>query len=337
MQPTECKKQMDRTETDPIREEALDWLLKVESASGDPSLEAALVAWRAQSPKHEKAYRSVDRMWRVSGSLASDKETETVVPMPGGPASETSSVLRLSPRGIAASIAALGIAACLLLAILPAMHVRINADHTTGTAEVRNLTLHDGSALVLDAESAVSLIFDGSHRAVNLLSGQAYFDVVRAAGRPFTVSTEGLIVTVHGTGFAVQAGDDSISVSVAEGKVEVTPTSPNARSVFLRPGDKLRLNRATGAVAMSKVSPSNVAAWRDGQLVANGMTFAEVVDHIARYRRGVVMIPDKRLAKRRITGVFNLAEPTAALRAAANTQRAQVSEITPYLLLVRER
>lgn len=314
----------------------MDWLLKVEDAPNDPTLQVALSVWRMQSPDHEKAYRSVERMWRVSGGLESD-DTATVVAMPGRAASDAPAVRPRSPRRIAASVVALGIAACLLLAILPMVHVQTYADHATGTAETRNLALRDGSAMFLDAESAATVDFDGSRRAVTLLSGQAYFDVVHASGRPFTVSAEGLTVIVHGTAFAVQTGDNGTSVSVEDGRVEVTPTAPKARSVFLTAGDRLLLDRATRTIAMSTVSPSDVAAWRDGQLIADGMTFADLVDHIGRYHRGIVLISDQQLAKRRITGVFNLINPLAALRAAADTQQAQVTEITPYLLLVRPR
>ena len=40
------------------------------------------------------------------------------------------------------------------------------------------------------------------------------------------------------------------------------------------------------------------------------------------------------LAERRITGVFNLDDPVGALRAAAGTQNARVTKVTPYLVIV---
>lgn len=315
---------------DPVREEAIDWLLKVEAAPDDRSLRAGLADWRAQSAAHERAYRSVARMWRVAGSVPSGSMEARI-------ARRTARPRRLSPRRIAAAVAGLGIAACLLLAVAPRALVKLNADHATDTGERRAVALRDGSALFLDAESAVSVDFDSERRAVRLLSGQAYFDVARAAGRPFTVGTDALVVTVRGTGFAVRSEDASLSVTVAEGKVEVTPRAAPGRSVFLGPGDRLRLDRATGAIAMSRVSPKDVASWRDGQLVADGIPFNDLVERIGRYHPGMVLIPDDRLAARRITGVFNLGDPASALRAAADTQSARVTEITPYLLLIRPR
>jgi transmembrane sensor len=333
---------MDNTdaEHDPIREEALDWLLRITEAPQDPSLRSALSAWRAQSHAHDRAFLSVARMWRVSGGLPREAVDVSARPLPRRTRTARNDGARPSGwtrRRTAAGALAAGIAAVLLLTLAPALQHRLAADHATGVGERRTVRLADGSALHLDADSAVAVDFRQSERAVTLLSGRAFFDVARAADRPFTVTADGLVVTVRGTGFAVSAGRDAISVAVAEGKVEAAPKAGDAQHVSLRPGDRLTLSRATGAVALTKVPPADVAAWRDGQLVVDGLTLREVAEQIGRYHRGLILIPDGGLAARRITGVFNLDNPVAALKAAARTQSAEVTELTPYLLLVAPR
>ena len=323
---------------DPVTEEALDWLLRITEAPQDPSLRAALAVWRAQSDAHDRAFRSVARMWRVSGGLPREASDVSARPR------RTTTARTDRPwrsgwtrRRMAAGALAAGIAAIFLLTLAPALQYRLAADHATAIGELRTVMLADGSTLHLDADSAAAVDFKPSERAVTLLSGRAFFDVARVAGQPFTVTADGLVVTVRGTAFAVSAGRETLSVAVAEGKVEVTPKAGSAERVSLRPGDRLTLSRATGTVAVTKVLPDDVAAWRDGQLVVDGLTLREVAERIGHYHRGLILIPDGGLAARRITGVFNLDNPAAALKAAARTQSAQVTALTPYLLLVTPR
>ena len=54
---------------DPIREEALDWLLRVEAAPDDAAVQSALQAWRRRNPAHERAWQSVAQVWRLAGDL----------------------------------------------------------------------------------------------------------------------------------------------------------------------------------------------------------------------------------------------------------------------------
>ena len=296
-------------EHDPIREEALDWLLKVEAAPDDEDLKSALAAWRGTSEQHERAYRSVARMWRLAGDLAPD---------PARPAPERPQRVARSRRSRPMAVAAAALAACLTIYAAPQILLYMEADHMTGVGELRKVRLEDGSTLHLDAESAVAVSFGPARRSVTLLAGQAYFDVVRTPSRPFQVAANGLSVTVKGTRFAV----------------EVAPSRAR-RSLFrLAPGNRLRMARATGAVTRTEVSPADVASWRDGQLVVDGVPLAEVVERLDRHHRGVIWLHGAALAERRITGVFNLSDPVAALRAAASTQGARVRQLTPYLLVI---
>ena len=64
------------------------------------------------------------------------------------------------------------------------------------------------------------------------------------------------------------------------------------------------------------------------------MPLAELVNQLDRYYPGIILLRDEALAARRVTGLFNLGNPVAALKTAASTQRAEVTEFGPYLLLV---
>jgi transmembrane sensor len=235
----------------------------------------------------------------------------------------------VAPGAVAAALAA-----CLVILLAPTLQLRLDADYRTGIGETREVVLKDGSRIHLDARSAVALDYGPARRTVRLIAGQAFFDVAPVPARPFVVPAEGLTVTVTATGFAVGSGGADTSVAVQLGSVEVAMERPGGGIVRLAPGHRLTLAHATGTVTRSRVPPADVAAWREGRLVVDGMPLAELAARLGRYHRGVIWVRSEGLAERRITGVFNLTDPVAALRAAAATQGAEVMAFTPYLLVV---
>ncbi|MCG8543253.1 MAG: FecR domain-containing protein [Alphaproteobacteria bacterium] len=334
---------------DPIREEAIDWLLKAESAPDDRAVQAALAAWRARREAHERAYRSVARMWRLAGDLPLDAAIQGRGGSPsqfraaaagrGRAAGRTAKAKqrtvarrRLTAGGIAAALVA-----CLLIFAGPSVWLQLRADHVTGVAETRAIQLDDGSTVFLAAESAVAIDFAPSQRTIRLLAGQAYFDVAHDAKRPFMVAADRFVVEVTGTAFAVGRTCEDVSVIVESGSVAVALDGGDAPEVRLKPGDRLAVATTTGNVTRSRVPLTRVAAWRTGQLVVDGVPLADVVEALDRYHRGVIWLPDAGLGARRITGVFSLTDPVAALEAAAGTQNARVMAVTPFLLVVQPR
>ena len=344
-------------EQDPIREAALDWLIGIEAAPDDRALRAAALAWRQEDPAHETAWQSVARTWRLAGNLPPDyaertrdarfPKSSSDPRAPSGRAARTrSGSLRppasgrraVSPlRRVALAATGAALAACLAVFALEPLRLSLEADYTTGVGETRRIVLNDGSAVHLNAESAVAVDYGPARRSVRLLSGQAFFEVASAPERPFTVPADGLSVTVTGTEFAVGRRAAETSVAVQSGTVEVALDASDGEPARLARGDRLSLTRESGDVAISRVDPDEVASWRSGRLSVDGMLLADLVEALDRYHRGVIWLRDAELASRRVTGVFNLQDPVGALTAAAETQDAEVTEVTPYLVIVTAR
>lgn len=334
------------SEHDPILEEAMDWLLRLEAAPHDRAVQEELAAWRGRSAAHDQAYRRVTRMWRLAGDLPSDyAEREDFTgplsrsrPAAGGrPARGSRATKSRFRRPVAVAGFAAVLAACLVLLLHPSLLFRLQADHATGVAETRSIVLDDGSRLQLAAESAIAVGFDGGQRRVTLIAGQAFFDVAHEPERPFTVEAEGLAVTVTGTAFAVGLNRERVSVAVAAGAVEVVSADDGAAAYRLVPGDRLTMASATDDISRARVALADIAAWRRGQMIVAARPLADVIEEIGRYHRGAILLEDAALGERRITGVFSLQNPIAALEAAAGTQGAEVAQFTPYVLVVRPK
>lgn len=302
---------------DDLLAEAVDWRLRIEAAPEDQTLRAALDAWLARSDAHKAAWRDVERLERVAGALPADYAER-----------------RPRPKVGKVAFAAVALAACLAFLFLPTVQLWLASDHRTGTAELRGVTLEDGSVVSLDAESAIAVRYAAGRREVALLSGRAFFDVVPRRDRPFVVLAGDVAVTVVGTAFDVDSSADSLSVAVQSGTVAVALDKGGSPAATLTRGDRLEIDRKSGRFAKSQVAPDDVASWREHRLVVDKATVAQVVEEFGRHYGGVIVLRDRALADRRVSGVFDLRQPIEALQAAVRTHDGSVTRVTPYLVVI---
>lgn len=106
--------------------------------------------------------------------------------------------------------------------------------------------LPDGSTVWLNAGSTLSYTegLPGKQREVTL-EGEAYFDIVKRAGRPFIVHTKEIDVHVLGTAFNVKSypGDEVVETTLIRGLVSITRnTNIKEEPVYLKPHQKFVLS-----------------------------------------------------------------------------------------------
>lgn len=101
---------------------------------------------------------------------------------------------------------------------------------STKVGEVSHIRLDDGSEVSLNTDSTIRVTMLKEERQIELLSGEAFFDVAKDANRPFTVATEEQQITVLGTAFNVRQREDEnvLKVAVIEGRVAVKRRTPSA-------------------------------------------------------------------------------------------------------------
>lgn len=310
--------------------EAARWLVALEDDPDDAGLRAGIEAWRLADPANEAAWQDTVH---VHGLMAETRPAPVIALQVG------TSGVRRGPQQpfrhrLAAGVLA-AVAAGLLLLFSPGLVVRLQSDQLTATAEVRSVALDDGSVVMLGADSAIAVRYRDAGRDVRLLKGEAFFQVAPDPRRPFRVAARDVEVTVLGTSFNVRLADDGAEVTVATGVVQVANAgeSPVA-SLRLHPGDWARLGRA-GAVERGAVQADEVAPWLHGQIVARDRPMADVVDELRRYYRGMIVVADDSLRGRRVTGVYNLSDPKAALSAIVGAHGGSVRQVSPWLLVAR--
>lgn len=301
--------------------------MRLDAAPHDPGLRAAFESWLAQSERHRTAYQAVEPVWRMSSGLAPPS------PSPAQRAVETPR--RQAGRRLAYATAA-ALAACLALYFFPALQLRLKADHMTGVAELRDLTLEDGSRIQLDAGTAIAVHYGAARREVELLSGQAFFDVMPGRDRPFVVKAGEVAVTVTGTAFSVGTSEAGVAVAVQSGTVDVALDGGKRPAASLTRGERLRLG-GSGPIARGEIDPGDVASWRDRRLVLYDARVRDVVEQLGRHHGGVILFGDRGFAEKRVTGVIDLRRPAEALHNLVELQQGSLTEITPYLAIISSR
>ncbi|MBU2091878.1 MAG: FecR family protein [Alphaproteobacteria bacterium] len=307
---------------DPVWQQALDWLFRLDAAPGDAALRAAFDAWLQADPRHAANWRRASETWAAMGTVPPAHRHQW-----HGARSRTQRPLR------AGILAATALAACLALwlasdALWPA------GDFHTRVGQSEQIVLEDGSRVTLDTDSALDVAYSSTRRAVTLLHGQAYFEVAANALRPFTVDAGGTSVTVIGTAFGVRLAPDDIQVAVHQGIVEVAPAGSPVAVERLAPGQTLRIDRHEEQAFRGTVDPAAVAAWRQGLLIVDGITVGEALAEIGRYHTGLILQRDPELAARQVTGIYDLTDPLAALAAILRPHGGTIRQITPYLVII---
>ena len=162
------------------------------------------------------------------------------------------------------------------------------------------VTLPDGSKVWLNGGSSLAYTnqFNDDNRRVEL-HGEAYFEVQKHQGKPFTVHTQGYDVTVKGTKFNVSAYDDDpiSTTTLMEGKVEL---SDGKQNLSLVPGDAVQLNKATGQL-QRHATDGFADGWRSGRLMYPDITLEQFVRVLSRQYNVNIHLADSHSANMRIS------------------------------------
>jgi transmembrane sensor len=230
---------------------------------------------------------------------------------------------------------AAGIAGCLQVTLAPRLWLQVEADYQSPAGARSTVDLADGSRVILDGNSALAVDFKGSERSVRLLAGQAYFDVAPDASKPFHVTVGEVDVMVTGTAFNIDLENALIDVAVSHGLVRVSDnTYGQPFSQPLTGGQRLTYDRDVHSSRLQSQPVSQISAWRNGQLIANNSRLGDVVAQMRHYLPGMVMLNDATLADKRVTGVYDIDQPEAALLALVQAHGATVSYRTPWVRIV---
>ena len=185
---------------------------------------------------------------------------------------------------------------------------------------MRTVRLSDGSMVLLDRRTRLSVIFSDHARTLRLQEGQARFIVHRDTDRPFRVIVGDREVRATGTDFNVIAAPDQFAASLIKGGVIVsrlkmasswfklfqnTEAQPLAE---LTAGQQFIEEKGRGMM-VRRFRPEEVTAWQQGKLVLNKQTVASAAARFARYSGKDLIIVGPALRNATVSGVFATDDP----------------------------
>ncbi|MDE0039988.1 MAG: FecR domain-containing protein [Gammaproteobacteria bacterium] len=309
-----------------VTEAAGDWHDRL-SANASATERRAFADWLLRSPVHVEEFLRLGALREEIKGLAQPdwiadllgEANADVFEMPRrapGPPFRTRRPVRRRRLAAAASVAAAVVLACIAWLAPPSTAVD-PATVATTVGEQRSMVLSDGSTITLNTDSLVDLRITATSREVDLLRGEVLFDVAKDPHRPFRVTSGDITVESVATRFSVYRRLEDTLVAVVEGRVAINwrpasqgvlrsaPDASNQQSFEIGAGQQVALS-SVAPVAPTPVDPSKVTAWTERRVVFENETLEAVVAEFNRYNRMNLRVGDPGLAKRRITGSFDV-------------------------------
>lgn len=220
-----------QSNADEVRHAAAEWVLRQDRGLTAEEQDA-LSQWLAADPRHGEAFAEQRWGWDELDRLAGIQTTVHALPDPD--------LLAPAPRRFPFALwaCATGLAAVLALGAFFALNGLEGADAEALAAGqlalIEQRTLEDGSVVSLNRGADISVHFTAAERRLELLRGEANFQVAKNPARPFVVSAQGVDVRAVGTAFNVRLGRSAVEVLVTEGHVEVAPPAREIRGETVR-------------------------------------------------------------------------------------------------------
>ena len=340
-----------------IVDEASSWFIECRAGDLDEAGRLELDTWLRRSPEHVRAYLEIAAIWNEGPALdplgkwdaatliaQAAEDPDNVVALRGvtsdskAQASSDPAIVptdsprerRFIPRQ---GKRALALAASLtgVLAATWLWSQMVSSVYTTGMGEQRFLKLADSSTVEMNAKSRVRVRYTRHERTVDILAGEALFNVTKEAARPFVVAVGGTRVSVVGTQFDVYMKAHTTVVTVVEGRVSVVAPAPvplgkdtegsKARSDASRSGTPILVSAGEQLTMTSNLAKlvehanlAAVTAWTQRRIVFDSANLMEVAEEFNRYNSRQLIIDTPELFQFHVSGTFSSTDPESFVR-----------------------
>ncbi len=277
--------------------------------NGDPSAaeREQFNAWLAADPVNAAAYEALKRTWAKIADNPALKGRAA--------ANDTAPPERswLRPALAIAASALLAIGALYWFARIPEP---AGQHYVTAPAEIRTITLTDGSTITLSGAGEASVAIEDNERRVHLTAGYALFDVQHDPNRPFVVETPQGDIRVVGTQFVVRIAGDEVRTTVLRGSVSGAAQRSGLFAGQSEPVTALvneEIVLSDGAAELIEINAEAIPrrlAWRDNMLAFDGETLDQAIAEVSQQTGWQFELADPSLGGERVGGYVR-ADPEA--------------------------
>lgn len=292
---------------------AIAWRLKLDAATDPALVQARIQRWCQQHPEHALA-------WQRLGGLQRELDAYTATL----PARELSiPVLKRAgtdlQRRRALKLLTLAMVVGGPAGWLVARHPTATADYSVATGERMQITLADGSELLLNSGSALDVQFSATERLLVLRSGEVQ---ISSAADPNSLRASPLRVACrHGwcdsneARFVLRDQGSHSDLLVQQGSVAVSTLGGQQRLLAAADERYALYPDRIEPIRHQAIDPSS---WTRGMLVVDDIRLDAFLRELGRYRSGLIGC-DPAVADLRLSGVFQLDQQEALLEHLART------------------
>jgi transmembrane sensor len=281
-----------------IEAQAAEWIAaRSDQANWSAADDAKLGVWLAESTAHEVAYLRLLSLWNSADRLAVLRR-----PMRKPPAGERGRMGPLLRVAAAVFVLAAAGGATLFYSQSPALRT-----YSTPVGGSETILLADGSRIELNTNTVLKTRITPERRWVSLVHGEAFFQIVHNAARPFVVETDGHRITDLGTKFLVKSQADRVEVALMEGRAQFEFSDKRAQDhpTVLMPGDvAVASSSAISVIRKPAKALADELGWRRGVLIFDHTALADVANEVNRYSNKKLIVTDPKAARLTIGGTF---------------------------------
>lgn len=149
------------------------------------------------------------------------------------------------------------------------------------------LNLSDGSKIWVYSQTEIKYPkqFFGKKRVVQLINGEAYFEVAQDLDHPFMVETKKGLVEVLGTSFNIRSYNDEIynTTTLVEGSVSLRHKYDTESTVKLSPGQQGTIIDVNRKIKVENIDIQPIIAWKNGFYKFNSNSIESIFNQLSRY------------------------------------------------------
>ncbi|MBV6390610.1 MAG: Protein FecR [Nitrosomonas europaea] len=308
---------------------AVEWLVELQAADHDEATHEAFQRWLAAHPDHKLAWQHIETVNTRFNGLAS-------------PLGSAVAKAVLTPRRSLKRRQIIKTLVVILFAGSTGWWVdekipwlAWTADERTHIGQRRNITLADGSRVVLNTDTAINIRFTANERRLQLVRGEILVTTNQdsaSIARPFIVETAQSELRPLGTRFTIHQQTMSNRLSVFEGAVEIRLRQDINYRHIVQAGEQVDFSNQ----GIHEIHPADdtSTAWSNGMIIASSMRLANFLAELDRHRPGKLNC-DPAVADLRVSGTYPLTDPEDILDALQTTLPVKIQYFTRYWVTVR--
>jgi len=199
----------------------------------------------------------------------------------------------------------------------------------------KRIILPDGSWVALNEETIIQFSRSDfkTRRELNLIQGQAYFQVTHNPKNPFIIKTKEASIEDLGTTFLATRNEKEVSVLVNSGKVELKSLSTGEAKV-ITPGRVGIYTINQNKITNTPASDTSQLKWLNTQLTFVNASLKDIVTKLQEVYGKEITIKDSSLRSRRLTAPLRYQTVDSALSViSASLQVKVIKNGNGYMIL----